>query len=107
MLARLLSRDFDVTLAGCYETAMAAVEADAAAPPHVLITDVGLPGANDGLALMRELHRRYHIRGIAVTGFPVESPDEFRRAGFVRWLTKPIRFPELLQGIDAAHSPQA
>ncbi|HYO08382.1 MAG TPA: response regulator [Tepidisphaeraceae bacterium] len=102
MLVRLLSHRFDVLVAGCYETAMTAAASDPGAPPDLLITDVGLPGGRDGLALMRELRDRHHIPGIAVTGYEVVSAEDFRAAGFVRWLTKPIRFDELLKAIDDA-----
>ena len=78
------------------------MDVDAAeSAPHVVVTDVGLPG-RDGVALMRELRQRYNVPGIAVTGHIPEDPQQFRVAGFVACLTKPIQFDHLLQAISDA-----
>jgi CheY-like chemotaxis protein len=56
----------------------------------LLISDVGLPDGN-GLDLMRELSARYSIRGIALSGFGMDSDiRQSIAAGFSRHLTKPI-----------------
>jgi CheY-like chemotaxis protein len=98
LLERLLSRRFEVISAGCYDSALAAAEAHA---PDLVITDVGLPG-RDGLALMRELRRRYGVAGIAVTGHVIDNAPAFREAGFVNWLHKPIQLSQLLDAVTAA-----
>jgi len=49
---------------------------------------------------MRELSEKYHLRGIALSGFGME--DDVRRsemAGFARHLTKPVDFELLLANI--------
>jgi CheY-like chemotaxis protein len=97
LLVRLLSQSFNVSIAGCYDSALAQAEQH---PPDVVVTDIGLPG-RDGVALMRELHSRYGVSGIAVTGHAIDE-EVFRDAGFVRWLRKPIRFDELLSAMSAA-----
>jgi DNA-binding response OmpR family regulator len=97
LLVRLLSQSFNVSVAGCYDSALAQANEN---PPDVVVTDVGLPG-RDGVALMRELHSRYGVSGIAVTGHAIDEVV-FRAAGFVRWLRKPIRFEELLSAMNAA-----
>lgn len=66
----------------------------------LLISDVGLPDGT-GLELMRDLARRYAIRGIALTGYGME--DDVRRsaeAGFAEHLTKPIDPSRLRAAID-------
>ena len=98
LLERLLSRRFEVITAACYDSALAAAERGA---PDIVITDIGLPD-RDGVALMRELRRRYGVAGIAVTGHPIENTSTFREAGFVNWLHKPIQLAELLDALTAA-----
>jgi DNA-binding response OmpR family regulator len=98
LLARLLSRRFEVTTAGCFDSALASAAARA---PDIVITDVGLPG-RDGVTLMRELRRRHGVAGIAVTGHEIDRASEFRDAGFVNWLRKPIQLGDLLDALTAA-----
>ena len=98
LLERLLSRRFEVSTAGCYDSALAAA---ALRTPDIVITDVGLPGS-DGVMLMRELRRRHGIAGIAVTGHAIDNATAFREAGFVNWLRKPIQLDSLLEALAAA-----
>jgi len=98
LLVRLLSRSFQVEVAGCFSSALAAAER---ATPDLVITDLGLPG-RDGVEVMREIRQRYGIPGIAVTGHPIDDPEAFRSAGFCTWLRKPIRFDELFAAISSA-----
>ena len=101
LLTRLLSRRFEVASASCYDSALAAAETHA---PDIVVTDVGLPG-RDGVALMRELRHRHGVAGIAVTGHELDrSSREFREAGFVNWLRKPIQFSNLLDALTAAQA---
>ncbi len=83
-----------VTVAGGVAAALAAV-ADLAngggrPPLDLVISDLGLPDGN-GLELMRELSRRYGLKGIALSGYGMEE-DRIKslQAGFSRHLTKPI-----------------
>ena len=83
-----------VTVAGGVAAALAAV-ADLAngggrPPLDLVISDLGLPDGN-GQELMRELSRRYGLKGIALSGYGMEE-DRTRslQAGFSRHLTKPI-----------------
>ena len=101
MLARLLSSDYDVRTAQCYDSALSSA---LQAKPDVVVTDVGLPG-RDGVMLMRELHRRYQVPGIAVTGHTPEDPGAYRDAGFVTCLTKPIQLDQLIRALNAACRP--
>lgn len=65
--------------------------------PHLIITDVKMPGL-DGLELMKKLRERGDIVGIVVmTAFgSVESAVEAMQQGADDYLTKPVHFPELL-----------
>jgi DNA-binding NtrC family response regulator len=98
LLQRLLARRFEVATAGCFDSALVAAEA---CTPDIVIADISLPG-RDGVALMGELHRRYGVAGIAVTGHVIDNAPAFRAAGFVNWLRKPIQLDELLDAVTAA-----
>jgi CheY-like chemotaxis protein len=56
----------------------------------LVISDLGLPDGS-GLDLMRELSTRYGLRGIALSGFGMESDvQQSAAAGFALHLIKPI-----------------
>ena len=92
-MARLLKMlKHRVTTADSVKTALAASDANQF---DLLISDVGLPDGT-GLDLMRELLRRGPIRGVAVTGYGMESDiEETRQAGYIAHLTKPINLDQL------------
>ena len=86
-----------VTVAGSVAGGLAAAERHAGRLDLVL-SDLGLPDGS-GVDLMQELHHRYGVRGIALSGYGME--EDVRRsleAGFDRHLTKPIN----LQALQAA-----
>ncbi len=65
----------------------------------LVVSDLGLPDGS-GQDLMRELVRRYHVKGIALSGYGME--DDIRRsheAGFARHLTKPVDLAALREAI--------
>jgi signal transduction histidine kinase len=108
VMARMLRRSgFHVTVAtsiaqGLAEAAAAHETVDASGRSHpirLVISDLGLPDGS-GTELMRELSEKYHLPGIALSGFGME--DDVRRseiAGFWRHLTKPVDFELLLANI--------
>lgn len=72
---------------------------DGEARIDLVVSDLGLPDGS-GQDLMRELVRRYHLRGIAVSGYGME--EDVRRsheAGFSRHLTKPVDLAALREAI--------
>ena len=91
-LLRLLGHE--VTLA---HDGPAALAAAAAAPPDLVLLDIGLPGM-DGYAIAARLRAAGHTRAalVAVTGYGRE--DDVRRsrdAGFDHHLVKPVSLAEL------------
>jgi signal transduction histidine kinase/CheY-like chemotaxis protein len=106
MMSRLLrSLDYQVDVAHTVEGALATA---AKQEFDLVISDLGLPDAS-GLDLMRELRQKYHLRGIALSGYGME--DDVARsheAGFVTHLTKPVDFAVLQQTIaeTAGTAPQ-
>ena len=77
---------------------------DGGAPPHAIISDIGLPD-QDGYWLIEQLARRVPSRGgtipvIALTAYG--GPNDRKRAlaaGFQLHLTKPVTPSELAAGL--------
>ncbi len=68
-------------------------------PVGLVISDLGLPDGS-GHDLMRELRESYRLRGIALSGFGMDDDvQRARDAGFVRHLTKPVDFENLVGNI--------
>jgi CheY-like chemotaxis protein len=68
----------------------------------ILVSDLGLPDGH-GCDLMRELHHRYGLPGVAFSGYGME--DDVRRsleAGFSAHLTKPVDFLRLKEAMGQA-----
>ena len=92
VLARLLHRmGHDILAAGDVATALALAKKEISnAPIDVVMSDLGLPDGS-GLDLMRQLSADYGLRGIALSGFGMDSDlEESITAGFWRHLVKPI-----------------
>ncbi len=87
-LVLLLNRKgYDVIAVG---TAAEALAAAARTTFDLVLSDLGLPDM-DGFELMRALREKYSMRGIALTGYGMESDvANSTAAGFVAHLTKPI-----------------
>jgi len=92
VLGRLLHRmGHDVLAAGDVATALALAKTEMSNTPiDVVMSDLGLPDGS-GLDLMRQLSTDYGLRGIALSGFGMDSDfEESIAAGFWRHLVKPI-----------------
>jgi CheY-like chemotaxis protein len=72
--------------------------------PAVVIMDINLPGMS-GLDALRELEARSETRNIPVIALTAAASERDRqageRAGFYRYLTKPIQVDELLAALEA------
>ena len=80
--------------------AAAAAAADGSSSIDVVVSDLGLPDGS-GLDLMREISGRYHLAGIAVSGFGTEEDiRQSREAGFAEHLTKPIDLRDLEKALQ-------
>jgi CheY-like chemotaxis protein len=79
--------------------------------PTVLISDIGLPGGEDGCDLVRRIRRREdggggHLPAIAVSGFPPrETRHRARTAGFDAYLTKPLDVDALVATVQRLAVP--
>jgi two-component system CheB/CheR fusion protein len=91
-----------VTSAASVRTALGLL---AATDPHLLLSDVGMPGES-GYALIREVRTReatdglHRLPALAMTGFAsLEDRDEARAAGFDDHVPKPVEPEALLRRI--------
>jgi two-component system CheB/CheR fusion protein len=94
-LLRALGHEVRVAGGVAAGLALAAAAQESGDAIDLLISDLGLPDGS-GMDLMRELGRRYGLRGIALSGYGTE--EDVRRsleAGFARHLTKPVNFQAL------------
>lgn len=102
LLERVLAEcKADVLVAADAETALVAIERDG---PHVLVSDIGMPGM-DGYELLRRVRALGEAKGgklpaIALTAF-ARSEDRTRalRAGFRVHVSKPVEPSELVATI--------
>jgi two-component system CheB/CheR fusion protein len=90
-LLRLMGHEVTVaTSVAAALTAAGATQNGSGRRLDLVVSDLGLPDGS-GQDVMRELSRRYGLRGIALSGYGME--DDVRRsheAGFLRHLTKPV-----------------
>jgi PAS domain S-box-containing protein len=90
-----------------YEVVAAATVAEAleAAATHsisLVISDIGLPDGT-GYNLMRELRERHGLKGIALSGYGMESDvHQSYAAGFTAHLIKPVCVQTLDEALDAS-----
>jgi len=100
MLAQQLEEfHYKVTAVGSGEEALRALAADAV---DVVITDLQMPGAVDGIGLLERIKEEYeHIEVIIITGYAsVDTAIEALRKGAVDYFNKPYRLEELLIGLE-------
>jgi DNA-binding response OmpR family regulator len=88
-------------------TAHSLVEARALAEKNdigFLISDLGLPDGHGG-ELMKELHERFGLSGVALTGYGMEADvAQAREMGFILHLTKPIQIGDLEKALTLART---
>lgn len=108
MTKMLRHAGFCVTTAGGVADALAKMEQTVNAgnvtlsecgPVQLVVSDLGLPDGS-GTEAMKELRRKYNLRGIALSGFGME--EDIRRAheaGFAKHLTKPVDLQSLIRAI--------
>ena len=102
LMARVLTgMGHTVTMAASVGEALGAAEG-AAGEFDLVLSDLGLPDGN-GHDLMRRLRERWHLRGIALSGFGMEEDiAHSRAAGFVEHLTKPVHLTVLRAALARA-----
>lgn len=65
-------------------------------PFDLILSDIGLPDMS-GHLLMKQVRNKYHIPGIAMSGYTqYESGTASRDAGFFAHVTKPVDVMELM-----------
>src|SRR6478736_4648597 len=67
---------------------------------ELVVSDLGLPDGS-GYDLMKTLHERHGLKGVALSGYGMEHDiARSREAGFVGHLTKPVTFRALEKVIE-------
>lgn len=90
-------RDYSVVSAA---TVAEALQRAAEANFEFVVSDLGLPDGT-GYDLMKTLHQRHGLTGIALSGYGAEQDTALsREAGFVEHLTKPVTYAMLDQVIQ-------
>jgi DNA-binding response OmpR family regulator len=88
-------------------TAEAGIEIARAHRPAVIILDINLPGMS-GLDALRVLRHQSETAGIPVIALSAAATERDRqrgeRAGFHRYLTKPLKISELEAALETALS---
>lgn len=104
VLARLLGRaGHHVVTAG---TVHAAIAVGMSQSFDILVSDIGLPDGS-GLEVMRELGQRRGLKGIALSGYGMDSDiRNSQDAGFLLHLTKPIDIRSLNSAIQQVCAKQ-
>ncbi|MDF2441352.1 MAG: hypothetical protein JWN98_2336 [Abditibacteriota bacterium] len=103
MMAR---RGYQVQIAASGEAALAAAPEFA---PHVVVSDIGLPGIN-GYQLLAALRQRDDLtsfKAVALTGFDADQEDTSTPSRFDAQLTKPVDFESLFQLIEQLANDKA
>jgi CheY-like chemotaxis protein len=89
-----------VATASTVDAALAAAADTDAGAFDLVISDIGLPDGS-GLDLMRRLTGRRPVKGIALSGYGMDSDiRQSREAGFATHLTKPIDIARLEAAIE-------
>lgn len=100
VMARLVEAQGFTTLTAA--TVTEALQLAATGEVGFLISDLGL-NDGDGWQLMTELHTRWGINGVAISGFGMQDDvAHSENAGFLLHLTKPIDHAALQQILDLA-----
>lgn len=92
-------RDFQVRTA---HTGKEALEAVAAAPPHVVLLDLHMPGGMDGLAALKVIKEKYpDVKVIMVTAIETRDKiEEAIRSGADNYITKPLSLEYLEKDVQ-------
>lgn len=101
VIARILEADgYQVVRAASVAEAKTVAEREMAGQGiDLVVSDLGLPDGS-GLELMRELADRFGLKGIALSGYGMESDlQASAAAGFVHHLIKPIKSNQLRQAL--------
>ena len=104
LMAEIIGRVPNLTMVAA-DSAETGLELARERKPDVIVMDISLPGANgfEALKRLREMEQTRHVPVIALTANAMPG-DLARgaRAGFHRYLTKPVQVEEILAAIEDA-----
>ena len=104
LVAQLIARHPDIRLLTAVN-GNSGIKIARASQPDVILMDINLPGISgiDALKILREDSTTAHIPVIAVSAnaMPLDI-EKGLKAGFFRYLTKPIKIDEFMRALDVA-----
>jgi CheY-like chemotaxis protein len=104
LIEQLIARRPDMRLETAIDATLG-IELARAKQPHVILLDINLPGIGGirALKILREDPLTAHIPVIALTAKAMPSDvAKGLEAGFFRYLTKPVKFKEFTDALNAA-----
>jgi PAS domain S-box-containing protein len=104
LVQKIIERHSDIRLLMASD-GLAGVELARSALPDVILLDINLPGINgfETLKMLREDPLTAHIPALAISANAMQSDiKKGQEAGFLRYLTKPIKVDEFLLALNAA-----
>jgi PAS domain S-box-containing protein len=104
LVEQIIARHPDISLLTAVNGTLG-IEVARVSQPDVVLMDINLPGINgfEALKILREDPATAHIPVIAISANAM--PRDIERglkAGFFRYITKPIKLNELMEALDAA-----
>jgi CheY-like chemotaxis protein len=104
LVEQIIARHTDISLLTAVN-GKAGVEIAHTSQPDVILMDINLPGINgiEALKILRADPATSHIPVIAVSAnaMPLDV-ERGLKAGFFRYITKPIKVNELMEALDVA-----
>jgi PAS domain S-box-containing protein len=104
LMEQIIGRHSDITLLMA-DNGLAGIELARTALPDAILLDINLPGIN-GFEILKRLRDdalTAHIPALAISANAMTSDiQRGHQAGFLRYLTKPIKIDELMQALNAA-----
>ncbi|OGB24600.1 MAG: hybrid sensor histidine kinase/response regulator [Burkholderiales bacterium RIFCSPLOWO2_02_FULL_57_36] len=104
LVEQLIARRSDLKLLTALDAHLG-IELALAHQPDVILMDINLPGISgfDALKILRKNPETAHIPVVALTANAIPRDiKEGLEAGFFHYLTKPIKFNEFMDALDAA-----
>jgi CheY-like chemotaxis protein len=104
LVEQIIARHPDISLLTAVNGTLG-IEVARVSQPDVVLMDINLPGINgfEALKILREDPATAHIPVIAISANAMPRDiEKGLKAGFFRYITKPIKLNELMEALDAA-----
>ena len=104
---RITVQELGYTVSGVATTAAEAMLRAQEDPPHLVLMDIGLPGASDGIEAARALKAQFDLDVVFLTAYgDEETVGRAQEIGAVGYLVKPFTRPQLRAALSTAVAGQ-